>query len=159
MHIRRNQSDTTSKYIKCILKRSTRYNNYILCMFQNIPSYTTSIVYADSKFHRMQQVYEIHIYLELILFAVSWPQPRASVSQLPAALWRPQKEHTPVFLSMYLVDLVFADRFFGPQVVLAQNDADEGDDDHEPTTGMPTATSKQARPGTKYPIQGIPPSL
>jgi len=38
-------------------------------------------------------------------------QPCASVSELPAALRRPQKKHAPGFWNMHFVDVVFFERF------------------------------------------------
>ena len=46
-----------------------------------------------------------------------------------------------------------------PQVVPAQNDADDGDGDDEPTTGMPHSHQQAPRTGIKYPVQAKPLTL
>jgi len=71
--------------------------NMYLC--HCFPDYYVFKIY---RFHGFPVYYLLKMFL-FHGFRVS--QPCASVSQLPAALRRPQKKHVPGFWSMYLVDL------------------------------------------------------
>ena len=100
-------------------------------------------------FPQIQQVYSIHIYLELSLFVGFRAQkPFAAVSQMPAALQLPQKKNTPGFVEHVSRGL--------DRMTLTATAAAATASQQPPHS---TATSKQTRTGARYPVQGIPLTL
>jgi len=67
---------------------------------------------------KMSNMPAIYSYTCVLFTGFKVSQPCASVSQLPAALRRPQKKHTPLdFGSMYLAEFVILNNFRGPQAL------------------------------------------
>ena len=90
------------------------------------------------------------------------PKPFAAVSQLPAALRLPQKKHAPGFwehascgFSQFSSILGSPNWYRHRMTPTAATATVAATTSQQPP--HPTATSKQTRTGTKYPVQGIPP--